>query len=456
MKRAVVACMLCGCWSMAPKYERPAAPVPAQLPGGQGAAKAVDVPLAVFVKEPRLLQLLDRVVTGNRSLRRTVLDIESARQLYRIQRAAQLPAIDATLGGTKARQFIGFPSQPTFDVTYYAAGVGLSAWEIDLFGRLKSLSDAKLQAYLAAVETARAARISLVAEAATAYVTLAADRSRLVIAKDTMATSQKAMELTAALVGGGTSNRGDYWQAATVYQQARADVALLTAAIVQDRNALELLAGGPLDDSLLPQALPDKLDWFADVPVGLSSTVLLERPDVLAAEHELIAANANIGAARAQFFPKLALTASGGLVSLALATLFTGPTAVWTFAPSLAIPLFRGGANRANLAYSETQKQAMVAAYELAIQTAFREVADALATRATIDEQLAAQVALVDAADKGLDLAQARYKAGIDTFLTTLVSERALYAAKNSLVATQLSALANRIALYRVLGGGLK
>src|SRR5664279_1675772 len=187
----------------------------------------------------------------------------------------------------------------------------------------------------------------------------------------------------------------------------------------------------------------------------MSSAVLLERPDVLAAEHDLMSANANIGAARAQFFPALTLTATGGLASVGLAALFTGPAAVFTLAPALALPLFRGGANRANLAYSKTQKESLIAAYEYAIQTAFREVSDALATRATIQEALAAQVALVDANQKALELSQARYRAGIDTFLTTLISERALYAAKNSLVATQLAAMANRVTLYRVLGGGL-
>ena len=264
------------------------------------------------------------------------------------------------------------------------------------------------------------------------------------------------MEIIEQLVGGGTSNRGDAWQATTVYQQARADVALLTAAIAQDRNALELLAGSAIPGALLPDALPEQLDWFTDVPVGLSSAVLLDRPDVLAAEHDLIAANADIGAARAQFFPSLTLTASGGLASAALAALFTGPAAVWTLAPALALPLFRGGANRANLELSEAQKRVFIAGYERAIQSAFREVADALATRGTIDEQLAAQVGLVEAATKGFLLAQARYKAGVDTFLTTLVSQRALYAAKNSLIATQLAALASRVTLYRVLGGGLQ
>src|SRR5262249_2733057 len=257
------------------------------------------------------------------------------------------------------------------------------------------------------------------------------------------------------LVTGGTSNRGDYWQAATVYQQARADVAQLTAAIAQDKNALELLAGSAIDDALLPDALPEQLDWFTDVPIGLASSVLLERPDVLAAEHDLIAANADIGAARAQLFPSLSLTASGGLASLALGALFTGPAAVWTLAPALALPLFRPG-SRANVELSEAQKRVLVASYERAIQSAFREVADALATRGTIDEQLAAQADLVDAANRGFQLAQARYKAGVDTFLTTLVSQRALYAAQNSLVSTQLAALGSRVTLYRVLGGGLQ
>jgi len=454
VKRAILATMLlAGCYSLAPSYERPASPV-GNLPGGQGSASAPQH-LATFVREPKLREILTRVVAQNRTLRRSVLDIEAARQLYRIQRAQTLPAIDAGVGVTATRALVGTGDNATARFTQYSATVGLASWEIDLFGRLKSLSDAKLQSYFAAIEAAKAARISLVAETATAYVALGADRSRLVIAKETMATSQKAMDLTEQLVGGGTSNRGDYWQAATVFQQARGDVALLTAAIAQDKNALELLAGGPLDDSLLPAELPAQLDWFAEVPVGLASTVLLERPDVLAAEHDLMAANANIGAARAQFFPSLTLTASGGLASVALAALFTGPAAVFTIAPGLALPLFRGGANRANLAYTEVQKEAFVAAYELAIQTAFREVADALATRGTIDEALAAQVALVEAASKALELSQARYKAGVDTFLQTLVSERALYAAKNSLVATKLSALGNRVTLYRVLGGGL-
>lgn len=448
--------VLAGCVSLAPTYQRPPAPVPANLPGGNGSATAAKLPWRQFVRESRLQRVIDQALAQSRDLRRALIQIESARAQYRIQRAQALPALDAIASVNASRALTGGPDNATATGAVYSAQVGLASWEIDVFGRLRSLSDSRLQAYLSTVEAARAARISLIAETAATYVTLAADRSRLGIARDTMTISKQTMDLTEQLVTGGTSNRGDYWQAATVYEQARADVAQLTAAIAQDRNALELLAGGAVDEALLPDALPDQLDWFADVPVGLSSAVLLERPDVLAAEHDLIAANADIGAARAQMFPSLTLTASGGLASTALAALFTGPAAVWALAPALALPLFRGGANVANVELTESQKRLFIASYERAIQGAFREVADALAARGTIDEQLAAQLALVEAATKGFELAQARYKAGVDTFLTTLVSQRALYAAKNSLIATRLAALGSRVTLYRVLGGGIQ
>lgn len=460
MKRAVLslgaALIGAGCYSMAPSYERPAAPVPAQLPGGgEGSASAAALPWRQFVHDPKLQQVIATALTNSRDLRKAMLNIEAARAQYRIQRAQALPSIDAFAAVNSVRTIVGADNAAA-TTTVYSAGVGLATWELDIFGRLKSLSDAKMQQYLATVEQAKATRISLVAETASAYLTLAADRSRLAIARESMESAKRTMELTEKLVGGGTSNRGDVWQATTLFQQSRSDVASLTAAIAADRNALELLVGAPVGDDALPAELPVQLDWFADVPVGLSSTVLLERPDVRVAEHNLIAANANIGAARAQFFPSLTLTANGGIASTALAALFTGPAAIFTLAPQLALPLFRGGANRANLEYSETQKLVMIATYEQAIQSAFRDVADALAVRGTIAEQLEAQLALVEASQKSFELAQARYKAGVDTFLSTLVSERALYAAKGSLVATQLAALGNRVTLYRVLGGGLQ
>lgn len=453
--RVAALAALAGCVSLAPTYQRPAAPIPTALPGGNGAQSAADLPWRDFVREPRLQRVIDQALAQSRDLRRAVLRIESARAQYRIQRARALPSIDASAQVTSVRTITG-PDNAATTSTLYSAGIGLAAWEIDVFGKLKNQSESRLQAYFSTVEAARATRISLIAETASAYLTLAADQSHLVIARDTATIAQRTMELTEQLVTGGTSNRSDYWQAATVYQQARADVALLTATIAQDRNALELLAGGPIADALLPDALPDQLDWFADVPVGLSSAVLLERPDVRAAEHDLQSANADIGAARAQLFPSLTLTANGGLASTALAALFTGPAAVFTLAPSLAMPLFDGGANRANVDLTLAQKQVLIAGYELAIQSAFREVADALATRSTIAEQLAAQSALADAAGRGYELAQARYKAGAESFLATLVSQRALYGAQNSLVAARLAALGNRVTLYRVLGGGLK
>ena len=456
MKRVAVLAALAGCYSMAPKYERPAAPVPQALPGadGAGSGSIKDLAWSAFVKEPKLRQIVDHALANSRTLRQALTNVQIARGQYRVQHAGQYPSIDGTIGVVNTNAFEGFPGAETEQFTEYSATGGMASWEIDLFGRLKSLSDAKFQAYLQSGENARAARVTLIAETANAYVALAADKSRLAVALETMASSKRTMELTDALVGGGTSNRTDYYQAATVFQQARADVASLTAAIAQDHDALDLIAGGHVDDSLLPDALPEQLDWFAEVPVGLSSNVLLERPDVLAAEHALQSANANIGAARAALYPSITLTASGGIASAALGALFSGPSLIWTLAPSLNIPLFHGGALRAGLDLAWSQKALSIAGYELAIQTAFKEVADALATRGTIKEQLDAQTALVDASQKAFDIAQARYKAGVDPFLTTLVAERALYIAKDSLLATQLAALANRVELYRALGGG--
>ncbi|HVK89552.1 MAG TPA: efflux transporter outer membrane subunit [Kofleriaceae bacterium] len=451
---ALASCLLASCTSMAPKYERPAAPVPAQFSGvlGPSAAETAKLTVDQFVRDPKLRTIIQRAIVHNRDLRAAVQAIEVARYQYRIQRAQALPPIDAVLGVSSSRSI--FPpgnSAARFDS--YSVTAGTSGWEIDVWGRLKSLADAREHNYLSIVEQAKAARVSLIAELSTAYIALAADRSRLAIARETAELARKTMELTEQLVSGGTSNRGDFFQASTVYQQARSDVALYTAAIAQDKNALDLLAGAPVPDELLPAELSPATDTFADVPVGLSSAVLLGRPDVRAAEHQLISANANIGEARARFFPTLSLTANGGLASLALKALFSGPAAVFSVAPNLALPLFRGGANRANLALTKAQKLQLLAVYEGTIQRAFREVADALAVRGTIEERLAAQAELVEASTKSVELAQARYKGGVEPFLTTLVSQRALYAAQYSLVSTQLTALVNRVTLYRVLGG---
>jgi multidrug efflux system outer membrane protein len=263
------------------------------------------------------------------------------------------------------------------------------------------------------------------------------------------------MALTQRRHDTGVASMVDVRSAETTYQQARADAAALVATIAQDLNALQLLVGSPVDESLLPAGLEEGAQWLAEVPAGISSDVLLQRPDVLAAEHTLQAANANIGAARAKLFPTLSLTASGGVASAALSSLFTGGATIWSLAPSLALPIFDGGANQANLAYTQAQKQGYIASYELTVQTAFQEVANALATRGTVQEQLSALDALVNAAADSYRLAEARYTRGADTFLNALDAQRTLYSAQSSRVATQLAELDSRVALYRYLGGGL-
>lgn len=469
---AVAMSLLLGaCASMAPDYQRPAAPVPATWPTGaaygeaaasapasQAAATPADLPWRSFIVEPRMQQVVAQALDGSRSLRKAVADVESARAQYRVQRAAQLPTVEAGGSGSRSRSLASGSgsSNSTVQTSSYSASVGLSAFEIDLFGRLRSLSDAALESYLATEEGARATRISLIAETASAWLTLAADQSKLAISQRTLASAERSVELTRQRLAKGVSSRVDVRQAETIYQQARADAASLATSIAQDRNALELLAGGPVADALLPQGLPEAdSTWLAEVPAGLSSSVLLQRPDVLQAEHQLKSANADIGAARAKLFPSVTLTASGGVASAALSSLFSGGATIWSIAPSISLPIFDGGSARAGVAYSQAQYEGYVASYELAIQTAFKEVADALARRGTLLEQLAAQQALLEAAADSYRLADARYTKGVDTFLSALDSQRTLYSAETALVTARLTGLDNRVTLYRVLGGGL-
>jgi multidrug efflux system outer membrane protein len=456
MRKAILivslAALLSACASMAPKYERPAAPIPETWPTGAAyapvvsdGAAATTVPWKTFFKAEKLQKVIDQALANSRDLRRTLANIESARAQYRIQRADLVPHLTADVDGTKGK---GVSDS-------YSATAGLSAFEIDLFGKQRSLSNAAFESYLSTEEVARATRISLIAETASAYLAYAADNSLLSISKRTLESAQRSMDLTQKRLQSGVASRVDVRQAETVYQTARADVASLTATIAQDRNALELLAGSRIDDALLPNELPLESGWLAEVPAGVSSSVLLNRPDILEAEHNLKAANANIGAARAAFFPSLSLTANGGLASTALSSLFSGGANVWSVTSGLTLPIFSGGANVANLAYTKAQKELYVSEYELAVQTAFREAADALAVRGTIAESLDAQGALVEAASESYRLADARYSRGVDTFLNSLDSQRTLYGAEQSLVSTRLAALNNSVTLYRVLGGGL-
>ena len=424
--------------------------------GGPNALKAADIPWRDFVRDDKLCQVVDQALRNNRNLRKAITSMESARAQYRIQRADLFPQINASVTVDKSRVLNPYTAGggSALTMTNDAAQVGLSSFEIDLFGRNRSLTRAAYETYLSTAEAARAAQISLISETVTAYLTFAADLTTLGISQRTLQNALRSMQVTRSRLETGVASLVDVKEAETIYQQARYDVASLTSSIAQDRNALELLAGNPVDDLLLPAELPEKSQWLADIPSGISSDVLLNRPDVLEAEHTLKSANADIGAARAAFFPSVNLTASDGVASSSLSKLFSGP-AVWSWAPSVSLPLFTGGANSASLANAKAQRDGHVAAYELAIQTAFREVADALAVRGTIQEQLDAQSALVDAAAEGYRLAYARYTKGADSFLNALISQRTLYSAQKTLVSTRLTALENRVTVYRVLGGGL-
>lgn len=459
---AAVTLVLTGC-TMAPRYERPAAPVADTWPSGASydpaqasENTAADLPWREFIRDEKLQKVIDQALANNRDLRSSLANIQAARAQYRIQRSDLFPKFNGELSATRQKSLNSFnTSGGAVENEFYSASVGLSAFEIDLFGRVRSLTKAQLESYLATAEAGRATRISLIAETASAYLTLAADNSRYELARRTVESAQRTMDVTRKRLEAGVSSRLDVRQAETVYQQARVDLASTTALIAQDRNALELLTGSHLPDELLPAELPDNHQWLAEVPAGLSSSVLLSRPDVLQAEHQLKSANANIGAARAAFFPSLSLTASKGLASPELSDLFSDGVSVWSVAPNLVLPIFRGGENVANLSYAKAQRDLYVSQYELAIQTAFKEVADALAVRGTIQDQLDAQRALVDAAADSYELAEARYTKGVDTFLNALDAQRTLYNAEKSLVSARLTASDNVVTLYRVLGGGL-
>lgn len=437
--------------NMAPRYERPETPVPAQWPQGAaypaigaGAQQQAGLPWNQLVADAKLRTLIERALGANRDLRATMASVMAARAQYRVQRSALLPTINAEGAATAARAS-GQNSEN------YAAELGISAFEIDLFGRVRNETRAALENWLATQEGARAARISLVAETANAYATLAADRERLALARSTLASAERSLQLTESLNAAGLASALDVQQAQTVVQQARSDVASTITQVAQDRNALQLLTAAPVEDALLPLSLEEVAAGIAAPPAGLSSAVLLERPDILQAEHLLKAANADIGAARAALFPTISLTAAIGVASSALSSLFDSGHFTASATPSARYSVF-GGGRSANVEASRAERDRALAQYEYAIQTAFREVSDALARAGTIDEQQAAQRALVAASRKYLDLADQRYRGGIASYQNALDAQRTLYAAQQSAIATDLAAIGNRITLYRVIG----
>jgi multidrug efflux system outer membrane protein len=447
-----------GACSMEPHYVRPEAPIPPSWPIGdaylrQSEAALPSVAYQDVFRDPRLQQVIAQALINNRDLRIAAANIAAARAQYHIQRAALLPEVDAGSGVTVGDRGSGSTAGGGNVRANYTADVGISAFELDLFGRVRSLSHQALNAYFATEAAARATRLTLVGDIASTWLNLAADRSLLALAGETERSAARSVELTRARLQGGIAPRTDLRQAESVLTSAQSDLAQERTAVAQDANALQLLVGAPVDPALLPASIEEVQDRFAEIPAGLDSGILLRRPDVVQAEYQLRAANAQIGAARAALFPRISLTAIAGLASTALTGLFSGGAFSWSAGANVDYPIFRAGAGRAGVRQSEAQRDAALAGYERAIQIAFREVADALARRGTIGEQLRAETASVAAAADNYRLAFARYQGGIDTFLSSLDAQRSLYAAQRSLVATRLTRATNLVTLYRVLGG---
>lgn len=471
--------------SFDPRYERPAPPVPASWPRGDAYLRSSEATLPAvsyrdIFRDPRLQTLIGQALANNQDLQIALGNVAAARGQYRVQRAQQLPQIGASAGLTTGRRSstsnsntlggnsggtgnggtdtgtgtgTGGTSGTGRNSTNYDVSIGLSSFEIDLFGRLRSLSRASLQEYLATEAGVRATRLALVAEVASAYLAYATDNSLLAIAADTERSAQITVRLTAARLSGGIAPRTDVRQAETILAQARADRAAQLTLVAQDRNALELLVGAPVADTLLPRTIEDVDAQLGELPAGLDSRILLRRPDVVQAEYTLRAANARISAARASFFPTISLTAVAGLASTALSSLFSGGAFNWSVGPGVSLPIFDGGARRGDLLFAQGQRDVAVAQYSRAVQIAFREVADALARRGTIDAQLEAQRQLTAAAEDTEFLETARYREGISPFLNTLDTQRTLYAARRALVQSRLLRADNLVELYRVLGG---
>lgn len=456
--------LLSGC-TMAPSYTRPDAPVPASWPSGpaykvqanqQDQKPLAEIPWKEFFVEPRLQQVIELTLKHNRDLRVAALTIEKTRALYQIQRADLLPQINGTAGATIQHLPADLSSTGRSHTSeQYSVGLGVSSYELDLFGRVRSLKDQALEQYLATEQARRGVQISLIAEVANAWLNLAADRERLKLAQETLTSQQTSYQLIQRRFEAGASSQLDLRQAQTRVDAARVDSALYTAKAAQSLNALNLLAGTPLPAELLPAAL-STVTALQELPAGIPSEVLLKRPDILAAEHRLKSANANIGAARAAFFPRIGLSASFGTASAKLTDLFQPGSAAWNFVPQISVPLFDAGKNLANLDASKADRDIAVANYEKSIQTAFREVADTLASQGTLGEQLTAQQSLTEATADSYRLSEARYNKGVDSYLTVLDSQRSTYSAQQALISVRLARLANQVTLYKVLGGGDK
>lgn len=453
-------CFLAGCVSLDPHYERPRNAVSAVTPGGdayrnlQGkAASYRDISWQDYVLDTRLRQVVTMALDSSRDLREAVASVKSAHAQYGEQRSDLFPTISAGVSGTRSRALTGEGNQTTLSNTYSAEG-SVSSFELDLFGKNQSLSRQQYETYLGTLEGARSTRLTVLYNTVNYWLQLAADRSNLAIAKETAESARQSLEVTRKRMQSGVDSMVDVASADTTYQSALADVASYTTSVAQDKNALDLVVGKSVPENLLPQSIESIGQALREVPAGVSSDALNNRPDVLQAEHNLRAANASIGAARANFFPSISLTASGGVGSADLSSLFKNGAGVWSFAPSISLPIFNGGYNVSYLNYTKAQKEYYVAVYEKSVQTAFQEVADALARRGTINDQLASQRSNVAASQTYYRLADLRYQNGVDTYLNTLTAQRTFYTAQTSLVSVEQAYYQNLNTFYKVMGGG--
>jgi multidrug efflux system outer membrane protein len=449
---------------MIPAYERPASPVAASFPAGAAYGTPADnssinvseVAWKEFFRSAELQTLIDKALENNRDLRVAALNIESARATYRIARSEYLPSVNAS--GSYTRQRVPENASTTgeaYKSSAYSVGIGIAAYELDFFGRVKSLSEKALESYFATEEARTAAQIALISEVANAYITYLGDNELLKLAEETLKNQQESYELIKRTYELGSATRLDLEQAATAVESARISRVQYTRLTAQDLNALTLLAGTQIDKSVLKAQLPDELTALKELPSGVPSEALLNRPDIRQAEHSLKAANADIGAARAAFFPSITLTGSAGLASSSLDNLFTsGSGLAWSFSPQINIPIFNAGRNKATLEVAKVNQKIAAAQYEKSIQTAFREVADQLAAKATFTDQLAAQKALAEASRRVYELAGERYKYGISSYLEVLDAHRSLFTAEQGVINVKQQYLNNLVTLYKVLGGG--
>jgi multidrug efflux system outer membrane protein len=451
-----LAMALAGCVNLAPKYERPAAPVAAGYPTVEGKVasgnpEATEAPVNIawqrFFNDARLQQLIDMALVNNRDLRVAVLNIEQARAGYQIQRSFRFPSLNAAATGNRTGGGSGTNNN------FYQAGVAVSAFELDLFGRVRNLSESALHQFLATEEARKTVQISLIASVADSYLAVLADNELLALTEQTLQTREESLRLTQLRFDNGVASRLDLEQAISLVEQARTALAQTQRLRAQDGNFLTLLVGQPIPDSL-PLGGTLAATNLPDLPAGMPSDLLAVRPDIRAAEQQLIGANANIGAARAAYFPNISLTGTAGSASPQLSNLFKGGTFGWTFLPQITMPIFNAGRTRAGVELAVAERDIAVAQYERTIQGAFREVSDALAGQATLNEQLRAQRAVAAAEGERFKLSDLRYRSGTASYLDLLDAQRSLFAAQQAAVQANLLRLVNQVTLYRVLGGG--